>query len=298
MPKIKRFIHIYQSNGRANLRTNNNSKSRHGETNSGKDQSDSPIDPIKVQDLSPMKLSQQQDTQSLESSLDVIATSCEVNHKSQNHEISTEIQLLNRSTQNCSKEVAGNGRKNTDRIHTITTECPVDTSLPEIVSNTARNLRKKLVSKKRANRKGNISGKPPLCIETNKKNSLYPDTASYKNGTANNKIMLLREHLTRSNTMSNPNLLQEEQAIIDSMFLDKNRQASRGRDVFSSAISYGLHKNKKKRRAVTKPSNTELARGAYSAIGSNKATQRAARGLNNSASKKIFKIKSKLNDST
>jgi hypothetical protein len=106
--------------------------------------------------------------------------------------------------------------------------------------------------------------------------------------------MQLREHLTRSNTMSNPNLLQEEQAIIDSMFLDKKRQASRGRDAFSSAISYGLHKGKKKKRASTKPSNTELARGAYSAVGSSKGTQRGNKGLDNSASKKVFKVQSKL----
>lgn len=127
------------------------------------------------------------------------------------------------------------------------------------MSATTRNARKALGSNKRAQRKTNALGKPPLCIDTNKKYSVYPDASSYKLGTANSKILQLREHLTRSNTVSNPDLLKEEQAIIDSMFSEKGRQASRGREPFSSAVYSGITKYKKRKRGnVLKCTNINI----------------------------------------
>lgn len=152
---------------------------------------------------------------------------------------------------------------------TISPEYQIDTSLPDInTSITTRNTRKMLVSHNRIQRKHNALGKPPLWIDTNKKYSIYPDAQSYKHGTANDKILMLREHLTRSNTVSNPNLLKEEQAIIDSMFNDKARQASRERSNYTSNIQTVINsKIKGKKRSQTKaPSSIEL-RGISSAAG-------------------------------
>lgn len=86
---------------------------------------------------------------------------------------------------------------------------------------------------------------------------------NFKHGTANNKILQLREHLARNNTMSNPDLLKDEQAVIDFMFSEKGRQASRGREQHNNSV-YALHKIKKTRKALTKPPNTIERRGVSS----------------------------------
>ena len=40
-------------------------------------------------------------------------------------------------------------------------------------------------------------GKPPLALNSNSKISLYPDASNFKAGTANNKILQLRNNLKR-----------------------------------------------------------------------------------------------------
>ena len=135
---------------------------------------------------------------------------------------------------------------------------------------TTRNARKAIVSHKRVQRKANALGKPPLCIDTNgsKKTSVYPDASNYKQGTANNKILQLREHLTRSNTLSNPNLLKEEQAMIDSMFSEKARQVSRERNNYTSNVYQAQNGSKRaKKRSQTKGATPSKARVVNSAAG-------------------------------
>ena len=114
-------------------------------------------------------------------------------------------------------------------------------------------------------KRGVDSGKPPLWIDSQKK-SIYPDAMNYKQGTANNKILQLREHLTKSNTVSNPDLLKEEQAIIDSMFSEKGRQASKERESYPLSIYLGAHQRRKK-RGLTKPLHPIKERGISSAAG-------------------------------
>lgn len=148
---------------------------------------------------------------------------------------------------------------------------------------------------KRVQKRTNGIGKPPLCIDTNKKYSVYPDASNYKHGTANNKIIQLREHLTRSNTVSSPDLLKEEQAIIDSMFSEKGRQASRGREGYSSAIYSGLQKQRKKKRSSTKPHNISNKRGISSAAGDkkNSINTNLHNVMNKNHFKNILKVASK-----
>lgn len=122
----------------------------------------------------------------------------------------------------------------------------MNTSLPSINTSTStKNAKKAVGASRKLTKKSVVNGKPPLGLDSQKRNSIYPDTLSYKQGTANNKILQLREHLAKSNTVSNPDLLKEEQAIIDSMFSEKGRQASRERDNYPLAIYNGARQNRK-----------------------------------------------------
>lgn len=286
LPKIKRFINIYQANGGKTSKKNLHIKS--------KVVKDDKLNPIKVQDSSPID-EDKLDNRSLESSLDVLAVSSEVVNHSQNQPTSTDTSMVKHRLQSDSQFKV---RKGQDRNTTITPD--VNTSLPSIgAANTTRNARKALVSNKRAQRRFKAGGKPPLWIDTNKK--LYPDASNYKHGTANNKILQLREHLTRSNTVSNPDLLKEEQAIIDTMFGSKERQASRGRKPFSSALHSGIRRQRSKKKHVSsKAANSTNTRSVYSAAGDKKQTrnQVISQGMTRKGSKKALHPNSNFNSLT
>jgi hypothetical protein len=231
LPKIKRFINIYQSNGKKK-ETN---KQKHDHTS---------LEPIKIHDSSP--IDPENNENDSESSQEIIAGSCETSQNRNNHNIddSTSGRNFTLNRPRADKH---------DRSHTITPEIPVKTSLPDInTSITARNIKKVIQNNKKGKHKIKAIGKPPLWIVINKKNSVYPDISNFKAGTANNKILQLRQHLTRTNTVSNPNLLKEEQAMIDSMFSEHARQASRERDGYASGINSGTQKHIKKKRTRTK----------------------------------------------
>ena len=124
--------------------------------------------------------------------------------------------------------------------------------------------------------------------------SIYPDSLSYKQGTANSKILQLREHLTKSNTVSNPDLLKEEQAIIDSMFSEKGRQASKDRESYPLSIYLGAHQRRKK-RGLTKPLHPIQERGISSAAGQKVAREHSlnANALRSDHSKNLLKVEGK-----
>lgn len=105
---------------------------------------------------------------------------------------------------------------------------------------------------------------------------------NYKQGTANNKIIQLREHLTRSNTVSNPNFLKEEQAIIDSMFSEKSRQASRENSNFSSNLYNPIHVENSNKRGEMKVKIRNQAKAA---------SVNDSRGVNSAAGSKARKIR-------
>lgn len=103
LPKIKRFINIYQSNGSKNSKkTLNITKYKGGveksisKENVPQKQDGGEFDPIKVIDSSPVNY-EHNDTQSLDSSLDVIAASCEVNTKAQDNPLSADVDLIDRN---------------------------------------------------------------------------------------------------------------------------------------------------------------------------------------------------------
>jgi len=149
-----------------------------------------------------------EEDKSSDSSIDVIAISSEVLNKIDQ----AQLQFLNNEPKSHITSVIDGSKtniltktsKNTDRTHTITPEVNQNnTSLPTINTvSTTRNVKKALVSHNRIHRKANALGKPPLGLDPEKKESIYPDALNYKHGTANNKILQLREHLTRNGTNS------------------------------------------------------------------------------------------------
>lgn len=162
------------------------------------------------------------------------------------------------------------------------------------MSTSTRNIEKNAASNfKKYNKKGPEVGKPPLCVDPQKK-SIYPDAMSYKHGTANSKIIQLREHLTKSNTVSNPDLLKEEQAIIDSMFTEKGRQASKERENYPLSIYLGAHQRRKK-RGTTKPLHPINERGVSSAAGQKKQREHSlnTNALRSEHSKNLLKVEGK-----
>ena len=167
LPKIKRFINIYQTNGsKGSKRSNAGSRPKNTEHPVSQNVNQISINPIKVDDANRAD-SEIEEEKSMESSLDVIGISSDVINKINKAESNlqqNQSKFHLSSVNNDSKSrIQTNSNKNTGRIHTITPECPVDTSLPDInIATTTRNTRKALVSHKRIQRKVNALGKPPL----------------------------------------------------------------------------------------------------------------------------------------
>ena len=273
--KIKRFINIYQSNGPKNankknfngIKIKNVNKIEQSSEHYAKNEEDISLDPIKVYDSTPVDVDID-DEQSHESSLEIVAVSYDQNSQPADCRVETETSSYEKYSKG--KQKVTNKKElqnsNTERVHTITPDWPVNTIFPVInMSTSTRNMEKNAASNLKKFNKGIEHGKPPLCIDSQKK-SIYPDSLSYKQGTANSKIIQLREHLTKSNTVSYPDLLKEEQAIIDSMFSEKGRQASKERENYPLSIYIGAHQRRKK-RGMTKPLHPINERGISSATG-------------------------------
>lgn len=102
LPKIKRFINIYQANGLKNTKKTlnvskqkvNNDK-REPKTGSVFDKQE---EAIVVQDSIPGNIEHIEE-RSLDSSLEVIAASCELNNQSQNNALTNELKQLSKNSQ-------------------------------------------------------------------------------------------------------------------------------------------------------------------------------------------------------
>lgn len=149
LPKIKRFINIYQSNTNKNSRKNIQ-KIKNTEKLSEQDLLRNENDNIRVIDAHE---GLETEEQSLDSSLDVLAVSDDVNNQSHLEPMRSEMNLLDsQPTQDLPKN-RNNSHKATDRVFTITPECAGNTSLPNInTSVTARNGRNMMATSKKTSK--------------------------------------------------------------------------------------------------------------------------------------------------
>ena len=125
LPKINRFINIYQSNGnKSTKRSNAGIKQRLADHLTSQKPNEVSIQPIKVDEGVPVEI--EFDDKSPESSLDVIAISSDVINKidqvdSGQVSIDQKSKFHVNSVQNdIKREVNSKSSKNTDRVHTIT----------------------------------------------------------------------------------------------------------------------------------------------------------------------------------